>query len=152
MCQFTTNYSTDETPIWEWQDDDNSLKSFDSISQEILETAFEAQCTSVDLNHGEFGKRGGYTIDLENMTQTNKKTGTPRKILRRTRKEIRTNIDNNGNIIQTYWEWSFDDTGSSWSPYAKDASTLIERDFLTNNRYLQLTFNASQMSRKYFID
>ena len=66
---------------WEWEDDQNgseNWKSFDPLTANTLERAFQQQSTSLDLTIR--GKQ--YKVDIGQMEQTNTQTSFVRRIRR----------------------------------------------------------------------
>jgi hypothetical protein len=68
---------------WEWGNDSNGFTAYDSATCDIIETAYVADPTQTfDMTHSFFGKQGGYSIDLQAMTQTKKSSNYVRAIRR----------------------------------------------------------------------
>jgi hypothetical protein len=79
----TTSPPPSTNVTWEWENDSNGFTAYDTATSDIIETAYIADPTqTIELTHSFFGKQGGYTIDLQAMTQTKKATGYVRQLRR----------------------------------------------------------------------
>jgi WWE domain/EF-hand domain pair len=72
---------TENVSKWFWQGDDQ-WEAFDDTTAKILEGNFNKSNNTFELTHGLFGKRGGFRIDLDKMTQVRKATRRIRPIKR----------------------------------------------------------------------
>lgn len=77
----STSTPSEDNPAWEWKDD-SDWKSYDKETIDIIEKAYANGTTSIVLDHGYFGKQGGYTIDLTRFEQIKVSTGHLRQIRR----------------------------------------------------------------------
>eukprot|EP01130_Rhizamoeba_saxonica_P005065 TRINITY_DN2038_c3_g1_i2.p1 TRINITY_DN2038_c3_g1~~TRINITY_DN2038_c3_g1_i2.p1 ORF type:complete len:329 (-),score=58.68 TRINITY_DN2038_c3_g1_i2:21-965(-) len=79
--QFGMLTTSNNNVIWQWLDD-KGWANYDIKTSAMIEEAFQQNRYLIKLNHGYFGKCGGYTVNLRKNIQMRNQTGYTRNIKR----------------------------------------------------------------------
>ena len=124
--QSQTGSSSSSVLRWQWKDDSGYV-DYDDTTTNIIEKAYQDQSqTELKLNHGFFGKQGGYTIDFVTMKQTKDVSSFERKIQRDPPAAPKKPV------LKAAGRWFFQKLDEDWPEFDKIASRLLEANCSRN--------------------